>query len=83
MELILKYAVITYILTQLLAEPMFWLKTKLKPKFLQWLVTKTYCWKCFTFWSTWIVSADLYFACQVTLAVIIVESFKDSYDTTK
>jgi hypothetical protein len=69
----LKIIPLAFIISLMLSEVLFELKTKIKKIYIQYIVTKLYCFKCLSFWLTLAITKDVYFATLNALCAIIFE----------
>jgi len=68
----LEYLILSYVLSNMF-QIFFELKSKVKYKWIQFLISKTYCWKCLSFWLTLFSTGNIFLASQVSLLAIIIE----------
>jgi len=77
---ILTYFVIAFVLTNMFKNVLFELKLKVKNTFLQFIITKLYCLKCFSFWMTLIFTLSITCAAFVAFTAIIFETINNIYN---
>lgn len=68
--------ILCYIFIQMFSEVLFEVKTNVKNKLLKFIISKLYCFKCLTFWTTLILTGDVFFSSKMSLIVIVYESIK-------
>lgn len=75
--MIIQLFIIAFVFTDMFKNILFELKLKTKQKLLQFLITKLYCLKCFSFWMSLIVTCNIYNAAIVAFIAIIFESINN------
>lgn len=70
---ILNYSVFSIIITYMFVDVMFELKMEINNRYLSFLISKTYCTKCFGFWFSLIMCGDIFFSAYVSLTCILFE----------
>lgn len=73
---ILKYTILSYVLSDMF-NIFYELKFYTKSKILQFLISKTYCWKCLSFWLTLIATCNIFIAATVSIISIIITTIKN------
>ena len=76
MYIILIHLALAYIWVTFMSEILFDIKLKM-PRKLQWLFSKTYCFKCVAFWLTLILTHNIYTAAIVSTIAIIIEKYNN------
>lgn len=74
--LYVNFLIMAYVLSDMFSAVIFEIKMKIPYKFLQFLLTKLYCYKCLAFWITYIYSGDFVTACQVAILAIFIDKFR-------
>lgn len=70
---VLNLLVLSAVIASLTGEVLFNLKLKVRNYFLQFLITKLYCFKCISFWLTLAVTHNVYTASLTALIALTLD----------
>lgn len=83
--LLSKILLVTYVITEIIRRPIFELKLKLKTKnkYVQFFLSKLYCWYCVTFWVSLYYTMDIFMSSFLSVSSMIIQYLISIYKDYK